>query len=500
MYWKSLDQGFQYEPVLPNLPKLAMRVGCRFHLPWRVIMQASLFKDPIFRAFAEQCPFATITQMVLHRILDSKSINQLFHDHAGEQYHRSLLFSTLTRLVSNVVLSKYASVNAGYKKMKNELNVSITAVYEKLQRVEPALVQQLVRYSYQQTVEICNEIGCVPRNDLPGYTTKILDGNSLAGTDHRLIETRTSTAAPLPGRSLVVFEPRYNAVSDFFPIEDAYSQERSELDAVIATFLSNQLWIADRNFCTLKFLYSIAAKSGSAFVIRFHNQIQGGIEKGKLRKVGTSETGTIYENKLVLPAFGGVQITVRRIVVQLSKPTRDKDTEIVLLSNLPEKDADGIVVSQLYRQRWKIESAFGHMTLTMNCEIKTLCYPKAGLFCFGSALMAYNAFAITKGALAAERGREESNMLSHYYVALEISESTRGMLVVLPEARWDSMQAISNKDFAAQVCKIIGRIDLSPYRKSIRGPKKPPPVRSNIKTSVHVSTKRILDKRKENSY
>ena len=458
-------------------------------------MQVSFFKDPIFRAFAAERPFATMTQMVLRRVLDPNDVDQLFEQYAEEQYHRSLLFSALTRLVSGVVLGKHASMNAGYKKMKEQLGVSITAVYEKLQRVELPLVQQLVRHSYQQTVQACKEIGCVAHNDLPGYTTRILDGNWLSGTEHRLEETRRSTAAPLPGKSLVVYDPRYNAVCDFFAIEDAYAQERSGLDDVIATLEKKQLWLADRNFCTLKFLYAIAAKSG-VFVIRLHGKLHG-TEKGKLRKIGESETGIVYENKLVLPGYKGQQMTVRRVLVHLFEPTRDKEVEIVLLTNLPPDDGDAVIVSDLYRTRWKIETAFGHMTLVLNCEIKPLCYPRAALFCFASALVAYNAFAIMKGAVAAEHGRNESEMLSHYYISLEINETTSGMMVVLPESRWLEMEETKPDEFATEMRSIARGIDLTRYRKAVRGPKKPPPKRTNKRKSVHVSTKQILDKRKK---
>lgn len=458
-------------------------------------MQTSFFKDPIFQAFAKQSPFATMTQMVLRRIVQPAEVDRLFDQHAQQQYHRSLFFSSLTSLVSGVVLGKHASMNAGYKKMKEQLGVSITAVYEKLQRVELPIVQQLVRQSYQQSVEICKEVGSVKRNDLPGYTTRILDGNWLSGTEHRLEETRHSTAAPLPGKSLVVYSPRYDAVCDYFAMEDAYSQERSGLDDVIETLEKQQLWVADRNFCTLKLLYAIAAASG-AFVIRQHNQLHG-TEKGKLRKIGESETGIVYENKLVLPTHDGQSMTVRRVVVHLFEATRDKEVEIVLLTNLPVKDADAVQVSDLYRTRWKIETAFGHMTVALNCEVKPLCYPKAALFCFASALMAYNAFAVMKGVVAAEHGREESEMLSHYYLALEVAEITGGMLVVIPEERWEAIESVSAADYAAELKQIATSIDLSRYRKSVRGPKKPPPKRTNKRKSVHVSTKRILDERQQ---
>ena len=294
---------------------------------------------------------------------------------------------------------------------------------------------------------------------------------------------------------MVVYDPRYNAVCDFFAIEDAYAQERSGLDDVIATLEKNQLWLADRNFCTLKFLYAIAAKSG-VFVIRLHGKLHG-TEKGKLRKIGESETGIVYENKLVLPGYEGQQMTVRRVLVHLFDPTRYKEVEIVLLTNLPPDDGDAVIVSDLYRTRWKIETAFGHMTLVLNCEIKPLCYPRAALFCFASALVAYNAFAIMKGAVAAEHGRNESEMLSHYYISLEINETTSGMMVVLPESRWLEMEETKPDEFATEMRSIARGIDLTRYRKAVRGPKKPPPKRTNKRKSVHVSTKQILDKRKK---
>ena len=109
--------------------------------------------------------------------------------------------------------------------------------------------------------------------------------------------------------------------------------------------------------------------------------------------------------------------------------------------------------------------------------------------------MAYNAFAVMKGAVAAEHGRKESEMLSHYYLALEVAEITGGMLVVLPEERWQELESVPVVDYATELKQIANKIDLGHYRKSVRGPKKPPPKRTNQRKSIHVSTKRILDQR-----
>ena len=458
-------------------------------------MDSSLFADPVFQNFVERRPIATAAQMILRRLLDPESIDLVFHENAELQYERTLLFSALTRMMASVVLGTQESINAAHKKMTDEISVSVTAVYNKLQRIEPQTITATVRYCYQQTVEVCQQIGGVKRNDLPGYATRILDGNHISKTEHRIKETRDLVAGPLPGKSLVVFDPRYDAVCDFFPIEDGHAQELSALDQVIETLERKQLWIADRNFCTLKFLYIIARKSG-CFVIRQHGKLKGE-ECGKLKRVGKTETAEVYENKLKLPSYEGETLIVRRVVARLFSLTRDGDEEIILLTNLPQTDADGGDVSELYRTRWKIETAFMHMTVSLNCEVQALCYPPAALFCFGTALIGYNAISIIKATVAVQHGRDQCEQLSHYYVADEIAKSSDGLLVAFSEDRWSPFAEMDVEEFAEQLLEVAASIDMATYRKSVRGPKKPPPKKKGNKRTVHVSTKRLLDKRRE---
>ena len=169
-------------------------------------------------------------------------------------------------------------------------------------------------------------------------------------------------------------------------------------------------------------------------------------------------------------------MTVRRVLVHLFEPTRDKDVEVVLLTNLPLDDADAVVVSDLYRKRWKIETAFGHMTLALNCEIKPLCYPKAALFCFASALMAYNC--VRNHERCGRSGTRSPRKRDAVALLLGIGDMPKRPM----ECLWHCLsvvgkkwKTISTEDFAAEVRAIVSGIDLSRYRKSIRGPKKPPP-------------------------
>ena len=56
---------------------------------------------------------------------------------------------------------------------------------------------------------------------------KILDGNCIEATEHRLKELRTLAAGALPGISLVVYKPALGLVSDVVTCEDGHAQERT---------------------------------------------------------------------------------------------------------------------------------------------------------------------------------------------------------------------------------------------------------------------------------
>lgn len=458
-------------------------------------MENSIYQDSVFQNFVTEAPVATATQMILRRLIEPAAIDQIFHDNAELQYERTQMFSAVTSVMASVILGQNKSVHSAHKKFAERLGASCTALYNKLQRIESQTSRALVQHSYRSTVEIQRALGGVERHDVPGYQTRILDGNHLGKTEHRLKETRDLIAGPLPGKSLAVLDPRFKAICDFVPIEDGYAQELSGLDQIIETLAAKQLWIADRNFCTLKFMYAIAAKSG-CFVIRQHGKLKGTIQ-GKEKKIGKTETGTVYENELVLPIHEDQQMTVRRVVIHLNTPTRDGDTEMVILTNLPVDDADAVRVCELYRDRWKVETAFLHMTLHMNCEIDALCYPAASLFCFAVSLISFNALSVIKSMVAKQHGRDASEALSHYYLCEEIAGDSRGLLIALEDSRWDEVTDMPLDEFCVELMSIAGSMKMKNYRKSVRGPKKPPPKKKGNKGTVHVSTKRILDKRKE---
>jgi hypothetical protein len=85
------------------------------------------------------------------------------------------------------------------------------------------------------------------------------------------------------------------------------------------------------------------------FLIRQHASTLTWKLVGKRKRCGKTASGTVYEQaaQLTNPATGAT-LVVRRIPVELPKPTRDGETQIHLLTNVPARAADAKQVSWYY--------------------------------------------------------------------------------------------------------------------------------------------------------
>jgi hypothetical protein len=442
----------------------------------------------VFQAFIERSPIGVMAQAVVVNLFRPDRLDELFERTAQRQYQRTLLFSAVVELMHGVVLGVEPTVYAAYRKRRHALPVSDQAVYDKLDGMELGVSAALIRDAAQQAEAVIDHLGARRESWLPGYRVRILDGNHLAATEHRLEELRTTWAAPLPGRALVVLEPASGLATHVFLTPDGHAQERSLLDEVLATVEPDDVWIADRQFCTLKFLATIAVKRGF-FVIRQHGTLKGQLRGGRVFQ-GDSPTGKVYEQAIDIH-FEGQTVRLRRITVELNQATRDGDWCLHLLTNLPAR-VRAVTAAELYHHRWSIEKLFWEVTTTLTCEVRTLCYPKAALFVFCLALMAANAVAVIKAALRAAHGTEAADELSGYYLALEVRQVHPGLMIAIPPEDWAPIAALTGKAFARLLKDVAARADLARYRKTPRGPKKPPPKKSRYRNGGHVSTHKLL--------
>ncbi len=252
----------------------------------------------------------------MERIFSAEHLDAVFDATAQRQYTRELLFSTVVSILSLVVCNIRPSVSAAYKAFEKQIGASRVAFYSKLNGIEPQVSQALVRSAANELEPLVRELDGQLPPLLPGYRVKIVDGNSIAATEHRLEVLRTVSGGALPGKSLVVLDPCLMLAIDQFPCEDSYTQERALLDQVLTTVQPNDVWIADRNLCTRSFLSGVARRQ-ACFVIRQHQQIP--VEPlEELRQVGATESGTVFEQQVHFE-WEGECLQLRRIVVRTKR-------------------------------------------------------------------------------------------------------------------------------------------------------------------------------------
>ncbi len=155
--------------------------------------------------------------------------------------------------MSLVALGLQPSLHAAAQKM-GDLPVSLTALYDTVNRVEPNVVQARVRGSAERLAPVMSPLRRDVAPWLPGWRVRIVDGNHLPASEKRLTPLRGFRGAALPGHSLVVFDPDAGLVVDPVPCEDGHASD---------------LWLGDRHFCTAPAI-RLASARGVAMLVRSH--------------------------------------------------------------------------------------------------------------------------------------------------------------------------------------------------------------------------------------
>jgi hypothetical protein len=448
----------------------------------------------VFARFVEKSPISVMVRGTLERVLGADQLDAWFARTAQKQYTRTLLFSTVYDILSHVVFRIKPSVRAAYRDHEEKVGASLISLYNKLNGVETHTSAELVRYSAAALAPLVERLDGARAPWLPGYRVNIIDGNCLEASDRRLKVLREVPGGALPGQSLVVYEPAHGVVCDVFPCEDGHAQERSLFGALRETSHPRELWIADRNFCTCALLCDIDRRD-ACFIIRQHEGLPFEMVN-VLRPVGRIETGRVAEQRVQVRDAQGDAHLFRRIRVQLDQPTRDGDRVLYILTNLPLRKASAKRVARLYRKRWTLETAVQHLEAYFHSEINTLGYPKAALFGFCLALVAYNMLAVVMAALRSVHGSEAIDQdLSLYYVANDIAQTYHGMMIAIPEEEWRVFRRLRPAEMVATLKELAQTVRLEAYRKSPRGPKKPRPKRERTTQVPHVSTAKLLRER-----
>jgi IS4 transposase len=449
----------------------------------------------IFQRFVQESPVAVMVRATLENAFAAPVLDRLFAETAEQQYTRTLLFSTVVELMTTVVLRQEQSVHAAFQQRRESLAVGLSSLYEKLARMETKVSEALVQHSVTQIEPVLRELAPWAEEVLPGYEVRILDGHHLAGTEHRLKPLRRTRAGALPGQSLVALDPQRKLIRHVHCCEDGHTQERALVDEALGWVEPGQVWVADRNFATTRWIFGVVAGGGQV-VVREHASTLHWVAAGPVAAAGRCETGSLTEQELRIADEQGAGVTLRRITLWLDRPTREGERVIVVLTTLPRTVAAAAVVA-LYRKRWRIEGAFQDLTVILQCEPNTLGYPPAALFAFCLAVVAYNVLRVTRTALGAAHGKEKvEREVSSYYLAQELAKVFTGLAIAFPAEEWAQYRQLSPTELAEQLRQWAQHAPLWRYQKHPRGPKKPRPRRVSGAKISHVATARLLANRK----
>ncbi len=455
--------------------------------------RAPVMLPVILDPFAEGAAPAVMTRIALDWMIEGTSLEPILEEVGEGQYTREFLLGHFVQVMADVVCGFRKSPRAAFLKRQLDLVASLSAFYRKLGRMEPRVSAAIVRETAARARELISAADGLLPEPVPGYAARILDGNILTGTDHRITELRSTLAAALPGMSLAIYEPASGLVLDLILEENAHTQERALLDQV--TVEPGQLWIMDRNFCVRRFVFRIA-RADAFFLVRWHSSTMPYKPIKPLRFVGRCDTGEVFEQAIWVddPECKGRRYRLRRIVLRLDKPTRDGETEIILITNLP-KSVRAELCCQVYRGRWEIEGHYQKLTDLLHCEIPTLGYPRAALFGFSMSVLAGNAVAILRGNLRVAHGDEMVNEISNHALVNDTAEVYPGMMIAAPPSVWSFLSGCTAGQVAGLLTALAAKVPVHRMLRSRRGPKKPRTTRkASGRRNHHVATKKVLDR------
>lgn len=453
--------------------------------------------DPLpadLRAFAAAAPMAVGCRALFEHLFRPDALNAWFRERAFAQYEHRLTFAALVELMAAVTFRRQESVRQAYRADLDRWPVSLAAVYQKLQGVEPAVCAALVADTADRLRAVLADSGGPPDNPVPGRRLMGLDGSHAAATDHRLRVLRDTASAALPCLALVVRDYQTGLLTAMVPGEDAHASERTLRPALLAAVRPGDVWLGDRNFATAGFMAALIDRRAT-FVLRRH------------AKTNWTET-TAFGPAVTLPSGDrgdecgavvrtpdGRELAVRLVRVRVARPLGNGDRELFLFTNLPADEVSAVRVAELYRERWRLEGAFQVVAESMHGEVASLGYPKAALFAMALSLVGYNiVVALTRFAAVALR--VPATDVSDHAVATEVRTVTVGLGIAVPDERWVPVGWWTAGQLAAWRTRLMAGLHEAKYLKTRRGPKTPPTAKKNG-SSGHVATYRLLQARRK---
>ena len=450
----------------------------------------------LLERFSNAAPIAVMARASLTRLFSDDLLDQIFEDYATRQYTKQLAFSSAFWLMVDVVTKAKPSLNAAFQNEKESFAVSVQSVYNKINHTELPILENLVAITAGNIEEVMKCWNNPQPELIRGFSCRIIDGNVLAGTNHRIMELRETRAAALPGRSTCFYNCQTRLIDDIVLDKNGHAQDRSQIDSILIRVRKGEAIIGDAGYCTQKMMAGIQSRR-AYFILRKPSNTAI-TRVGKEQKVGTSDTGHIYEQRCVLNCKDGTVLQLRLITIKRFKPTSAGKMVVELLTNLPAR-VKAVNIAKAYRKRWTIENAFQDLGEVLATEINTLGYPSAALFGFAVGCVLQNMHSMIEQSLRIvhKSKLEPTQRLSRYKLAIEIKTTTPGMEIAIESLVWErTFSKLSTKEFANWLLAMAKRTDVKDYLPYKWSPKGPPRKRKSGNRGNHVATHTLLLERK----
>src|SRR3954454_7479490 len=141
-------------------------------------------------------------RVTLDWLVDEVGVGEIFEEAAVSQYTRELTLSHMVQVMLDVAAGVRPSPRAAFRARELDRAVSAAAFYGKLNRMEPEIAVAVVAHTAARARAVITASGGALDEPVAGYAARILDGNVLSGSGHRIAPLRKTPAAVPPGQRL----------------------------------------------------------------------------------------------------------------------------------------------------------------------------------------------------------------------------------------------------------------------------------------------------------
>jgi hypothetical protein len=360
--------------------------------------------DPLARTVLDRLPLAEAVLFLFRWIADEPFLADLFERGRGRCYEKLLTFPNLVHLLADALLEHHGSARPVFEQAHatGELPVSIQAAYKKLGRLPVAVSQDFLA---ETTVRLQSVLPVVSAVSLPAclqhLQVTVLDGKAIKRVPKRLKPLRHVAGGLLGGRALVALSLRSGLAVALHAEADGEANDVRFVADLLPQVRQRSgglhLWVADRQFCTLKQLADFVA-GWDHFLVRYHANVTFQADTTRAARSGQDARGRTYQEEWGWLGRAGHRQRryVRRLTLQ-----RAGDKPLLLVTDLLDADRyPAADLLEVYWLRWGIERMFQQVTEVFGLSSLIGSTPEATVFQFSFCLVLYNVIQVLRAYVA----------------------------------------------------------------------------------------------------